>query len=425
MLFGDVERRVYKPTTCNQVMLLSNFKMKNILEKVFDNHLDVLNSVQVLAKEQGFAVTTTSSTPGRHIYLKCVHGGQYKNCHGVTEETRKLKRSTMRDGCPWTLYASSSKKHAGKFIVRKISEMEEHTHSLVTDATVYHQHRKPDSKTAICIQSMTRNGIKPSQIYNEIRGDDGRPLMKMRDIYSFRGRLFKISRNSPVPDLLDFLEDRGYNVRYSLNGNDELKALFIFHPEVLQKAIRFSEVVLIDATYKTNIHKMPLVNIVGVSNLGGIRLRSFLIAQALMTEETTVSYKWVTEQMRTEIWRHKAPGLFVTDNEQALRNALTNDFPTSSQILCAWHIEKNFVKHAQGCFEKDSEDEVTFLKSVKGMIWQRELDNFYEAEQSFRAIVENTPKKTSLNEYLDEYGSISLPFDSVKGKQNLCFILGS
>ncbi|KAF7721048.1 hypothetical protein EC973_005513, partial [Apophysomyces ossiformis] len=168
--------------------------MNALIGKVFNTHTDVLNAAQALAKEYGFAVTTASSTPGHHIYIKCIHGGQYQNTRKLEDEERKICRTLVRSGCPWKMYASISAKHGHKFLVRKVAEDADHSHNLADDPTIYYQHRKPDISTDIRVRSITRHGVKLSQIYNEIRGDDGTPSMKMKDIYNFRGKMFKIAR---------------------------------------------------------------------------------------------------------------------------------------------------------------------------------------------------------------------------------------
>ncbi|OAD72633.1 hypothetical protein PHYBLDRAFT_73360 [Phycomyces blakesleeanus NRRL 1555(-)] len=52
------------------------------------------------------------------------------------------------------------------------------------------------------------------------------------------------------------------------------------------KARRFSDIFIMDAIRKTNCVKMSLVCVEGVSNLGGERLKSFLVLDAIVLLET-------------------------------------------------------------------------------------------------------------------------------------------
>ena len=42
--------------------------------------------------------------------------------------------------------------------------------------------------------------------------------------------------------------------------------------------------------------------------------------------------------------------VLLTDDETALKNALTAVYPTVPQLLCLWHINKNILTRAQKAF---------------------------------------------------------------------------
>jgi hypothetical protein len=87
------------------------------------------------------------------------------------------------------------------------------------------------------------------------------------------------------------------------------------------------------------------VNIVGTSNVSSTKrndkLQTFAIAAAFVNSETEDSYTWIMEELKNAIWydeNHQLPNVFVTDNEQALRNAIENIFPGSQHLFCSWHL---------------------------------------------------------------------------------------
>jgi hypothetical protein len=50
---------------------------------------------------------------------------------------------------------------------------------------------------------------------------------------------------------------------------------------------------------------MPLFNLVGFSNLGGKRLKTFVAASVLMINETAINYKWALTTFKETIWAGK------------------------------------------------------------------------------------------------------------------------
>lgn len=146
--------------------------------------------------------------------------------------------------------------------------------------------------------------------------------------------------------LIAELESLGYAIRIQVKHGQEVKGLFFIHKKAINEARRWPEALAIDATYKTNAHKMSLVNIVGTSNAssvkGGNRLQTFAIAAAFVNNETEQTYNWILEELREAVWpieaNYKLPSIIVTDNEQALRNAIETVFPESQHLLCSWHL---------------------------------------------------------------------------------------
>ena len=376
--------------------------MESLRETTYRSHIEVLRAAQSKAKECGFAVATKNSNK-KAIYIQCVHGQEYKDTHGINDETRKLRRVSIKKGCSWTLYASMSKK-TGQWTIKSVSPVSNHNHDMDIDAAIsYHQHRVMSGEVSskIAIQSM--NGISPAKIYEEVRPDDGKHTLVLEDIYRFRSRFFGPQENGRVMQLLDFLHSRQYQVRYVADETTKkLKALFIAHPLSIDKARRFREVVVIDTTYKTNIHRMPMVNFVGVGNWGTSRLRSFYIGCAFVTDEREMSYDWVATQMSSVLWDKAPPGLFVTDDEQALTAALNKHFPNTPTILCCWHVEKNFEKHAAGIFERESKEREMFISSVWKLLYARTENDFTKAIEMYHESLTNAKKDADvLRKYLD------------------------
>ncbi|CAG8844163.1 39649_t:CDS:2, partial [Gigaspora margarita] len=84
-------------------------------------------------------------------------------------------------------------------------------------------------------------------------------------------------------------------IRNVINEHDQIK-------NALNEAI-CPEVLIVDATYKTNLYKLPLVNAVGVSNIGNTKaLNTYQIAIAWVANEQKHIYTWFLNTLNETIY---------------------------------------------------------------------------------------------------------------------------
>jgi len=57
------------------------------------------------------------------------------------------------------------------------------------------------------------------------------------------------------------------------------------------------------------------------------------------------------------------PKVFLTDKEDALRNAISVFFLEATNLLCIWHINKNILKNCLNKFDKREQFDY-FMKEV-------------------------------------------------------------
>ena len=79
---------------------------------------------------------------------------------------------------------------------------------------------------------------------------------------------------------------------------------------------KFSDVILIDTTHKTNRFNMPLLDIVVVNNFG----KTITVFFALLSDQRQESFIWALEQFKKMI--KKEPGVILTDDDSALTNGM-------------------------------------------------------------------------------------------------------
>ena len=86
---------------------------------------------------------------------------------------------------------------------------------------------------------------------------------------------------------------------------------------------------------------MPLLHFAGVTPTGA----NFSIGFTLLSAENTFQYSWALAAFKaTVLGDNTTPEVIITDNEDALLNALQEVYPQVPRLLCRWHVEKNVLK---------------------------------------------------------------------------------
>ena len=82
---------------------------------------------------------------------------------------------------------------------------------------------------------------------------------------------------------------------------------------------------------------MPLVQIIGMTPTN----TNFLVAYAIVADETEGSYSWVLGQLRVILGNDVEPNVIVSDRELGLLKPIEYHFPRSTHLLCTWLIFKD------------------------------------------------------------------------------------
>lgn len=101
------------------------------------------------------------------------------------------------------------------------------------------------------------------------------------------------------------------------------------------------EVLLMDCTYQTNKHKMPLLHIVGATRAHD----TFTVACCFLENELETTYRWALSAV--ERYLPCLPVVVIVDHEKVLINALEALWSTSTIHLCGWHVEMNITANCK------------------------------------------------------------------------------
>jgi len=139
--------------------------------------------------------------------------------------------------------------------------------------------------------------------------------------------------------LISKLEEHNY--AYFTRTQSEsttIEDIFWGHPTFVKLFNNFLTFLVMDSTYKTNMYKMPMFEIVGVTSTD----LTYFVGFGFVTHEKEENFVWVL-QMMLKLLKLKInmPKVVVTDRNTNLMKAVAIVLPKSSAILCYFHVGKN------------------------------------------------------------------------------------
>jgi MULE transposase domain len=320
-------------------------------EMIFDNYENALETAKNMAVENGFCLTIKNSKRDKNggyymVYLKCDRGGVYRNRHNIDENSRIKGAGSKLINCPFEMKISHIE-NTWKLVIKNGN----HNHPPSEDINVHSTVRKLDRNSIDLVEQMINSGSVPKTIVSTVNGQ-GSSIIS-RDIYNCKRTIRRNNLNgrTPIQALVDELDtnDFIYNLKYDETGS--ITHLF-FAPKITVKLTKkFSSVLLMDCTYKTNRFRMPLLNVVGISSTN----KSFFSCFAFLKSETMNDYSWALDEIKKIFNDSDMPHVIVTDRELALMNSIKLVFPSTKNLICLWHVNKNITANCKKLFNTEQE----------------------------------------------------------------------
>jgi len=179
--------------------------------------------------------------------------------------------------------------------------------------------------------------------------------------------------------------------------NKVLKSLFFMSNRMKILLGKFSDVVFIDATHKSNRFNLPLLDGAIINNLG----QTCSCFWSFISDHTYNSYFWAIYQLKRI--GNILPKLFVIDEEEALYQgfffiynlltpiAIKKVFPKSKIFFCSWHTSNNLKKHFMYLNKKKTDEAKTVYRKIINLPYCDYVDDYH-------AIYEETIKNKLLSE---------------------------
>ncbi|XP_021751731.1 protein FAR-RED IMPAIRED RESPONSE 1-like [Chenopodium quinoa] len=273
------------------------------------------------------------------------------------------KRKLKKCECGATIYVGVNAK--GDWEVRKVINV--HTHDVNPSMSKLVKEYRMKNYTANVkkvLLNFYEEGVYVSKICKGLlheKEEEEFPSFKdmQHEVYKAKRLKFEGGDANPMMTYFEWMQEDNQNFYHThrLDEFGRLKDVLCVDARSRAAYEYFGDVVCFDATYLTNQYELPFVNFVGVNHHG----QSILLGCALVSRETTETYKWVFQQWLA-CMENRAPVAILTDQAALMRNAVAQTMPTARHRWCIWYIVKKFSEKLGKC--KGFKDFKSPLKAI-------------------------------------------------------------
>ncbi|KAL5122085.1 PKS-NRPS hybrid synthetase [Glycine soja] len=318
--------------------------------EVFPSREAMLNWARDVAKENGFVLiilrseTSTRSTKYTRstrcnqrktfVIMGCDRSGKYRGPY-KNALSRKVS-GTRKCECPFKLKGKALKKAEG-WIVKVMCGC--HNHDLEETLVGHPYAGRLSAEEKSLVDALTKSMMKPKDILLTLKDHNMGNVTTIKQIYNARQAYRSSKKGSEMQHLLKLLEhDRYVYWHRKVDDSDAIRDIFWTHPDAIKLLGAFNTVLIIDSTYKTTRYQLPLLEIVGVTSTE----LTFSVAFAFVESERADNFTWALQKLRGLIVKEDdMPQVIVTVGDIALMSAVQVVFPSSSNLLCRFHINQN------------------------------------------------------------------------------------
>ena len=309
----------------------------------YEDALDALRS-HGMQHGYGFYIQRTkphSSDVKTRYYYQCDKSRIYSSKATVKST------STRTTGCPFKLVIFKVKGEDDE----RVNEQwrvevtnSEHNHGPSLHPSAHHVYHKRKVAETDIIQSMTCAGSRPMEILTALRQQDPDTLITADNVRTDRQKIRTehLNGRSSIETLLDDLSTSDWIFDVKRDSDNHVQYLFFAHRKQVEMQLANPDVLMMDCTYRTNKYRMPLLHILGCTNLQTFFSAGF----CFLRNETQLDYHWAVATFIHKM-RSLPPRVFISDHEDALKSAVTQLLPRVPQLLCVWHVNKNVQTKAQ------------------------------------------------------------------------------
>ena len=278
------------------------------------------------------------------INFVCKHGCSYKPRNNKDE--RKNTRTEKME-CPFVLKFKATSDGQGLAVVHLNND---HNHEVSQIEFQFAPKQRIVDKTAqkdiADMVALNANRKKIQQMYSEKTGK----AILMKDIHNIATRAKQQKKvdsgtttcSSPdrVKNLSEWIKSQFPALHTTFVQDEEGVVLGIFMQdnEMCSAFDRFPEVLLIDATHKTNDQGMPLYTIINIDGNG----ESQVVAAFLVQTESEPTLRSMTKVFKEQNSKWEDVKVILTDKDMVERGVFKSEMPQVSMEICLFHVLRTF-----------------------------------------------------------------------------------
>ncbi|GFY99079.1 hypothetical protein Acr_13g0004800 [Actinidia rufa] len=276
--------------------------------------------------------------------LGCERGRKYEPPRHHSEgQPLQRNTETKKCDCPFKLRGLAIPPDGVMWGLLVKCGFHNHETAKYLDSHEYPSRLKPVEKQFVVEMA---GSTKPREILNVLKERDSSNTTGIQSIYNIIARQKVVQRGglNPMQHVLDQLISKRYLHAFMTNpATNEITDIVWVHPKSLDLFINFPTVLIIDATYKTNEYRIPLLEVVGITST----MQTYSLMFAYLANEKSDRLTWAVGTLKNLMVEKEAlmPSVLVSDRDLTLMKAIETCFPAARHILCIWHINQNVVKY--------------------------------------------------------------------------------
>ncbi|XP_042978819.1 protein FAR1-RELATED SEQUENCE 5-like [Carya illinoinensis] len=311
------------------------------LRMVFKSEEELLSYYKRYGQQSGFGIMTQRShrfEDGsiKYVTLGCARGGKARN--HTTNVARP--RPTSKTECKARINVMFK-----KGVLKVSSVNNSHNHGLSPQKSRFFRcNREVSESIKRMLDINDQAGIRMNKSFaflvQEAGGFEKLPFTE-KDCHNYidKARHLRLGKGGAgaLSEYFTRMQYKNDGFFSLMDMDDEGRLRNVFWADARSRAAYkyFGDVVTFDTTYLTNRYGMPFAPFVGVKHHG----QSILLGAGLISSEDTVTFTWLFQTWLT-CMNGEAPKAIITDQDRAMKNAISLVFPNSRHRFCLWHILK-------------------------------------------------------------------------------------
>lgn len=249
-----------------------------------------------------------------------------------------------------------------------------HSHPLAPNPLIYIQHKRRhhDYQQAVAQAIDHRYAGLSYNTSLHLRIREEFQLNSKAYYNSKRSSNIRVTSEERIDRMLKELTNAGFHTRSrwvdKLNTDGttiakQLEQIFFINADQIRLGRRFvSDFVMeCDATFSNNLLRMPLANVVGITNTG----RTFSLAFSFIRSESAENFNFIFNSLDELVFYNlPRPKIVLSDQAKGFIKSLNDSWASETTFhqLCEWHMFQNIKKRpVEGAYNKEQQDRIQHL----------------------------------------------------------------